>query len=96
MKRITMVLQESDAVEVRKAVCVAGGEKVVVTPLPSRLAGIDMIDIECERAATELMKPVRLDVIARDDRSGTVVSAIQNIARVIMVGTRHKLSRLAA
>jgi nitrogen regulatory protein PII len=99
MKRITMVLQESDAARVRKAVCAAGGEQVVQTPLPSRLRGMDKIDIQCERAATELCKPVRLDVTASDDKSGSIISAIRNIARIgkfILVSTRHRLSRLAA
>lgn len=31
MKRITVVLKESEAMAVRKAVCVAGGERIVIT-----------------------------------------------------------------
>ena len=45
MKRITTVLKESEAMAVRKAVCVAGGERVVITPMPQRLCALSLIHI---------------------------------------------------
>ncbi|MEJ1958211.1 MAG: hypothetical protein WDM70_01090 [Nitrosomonadales bacterium] len=41
MKRITTVLKESEVMAVRKAVCIAGAERVEITPLPYRMCGID-------------------------------------------------------
>ena len=49
MKRITTVLDESDAAVVRRAVCIAGGERVVLTPLPLRMCGVDALDMESEK-----------------------------------------------
>jgi len=91
MKRISTVLRESEAMAVRKAVCAAGGERVVVTPLTYRMCGIDVVDIYSEKLAAELDMHVRLDVIADDNRSGSIVSAIRRIAHVgkIVLASRH-------
>ena len=53
MKRITTVLRESEAMAVRKAVCVAGGECVVITPMPQRLRAIELEDCRCEQSAAQ-------------------------------------------
>lgn len=91
MTKITLVLQESDAARVRKAICVAGGDRMVLMPLPSRLCGMDMLDIQCEKAAMSLSAPVRLDVVADDGKSGSIVSAIlcsTQTVRLILVAMR--------
>ena len=49
MKRITTMLRESEAMAVRKAVCVAGGDRIVITPIPYRMCGVDMVDIYTAR-----------------------------------------------
>ena len=75
MKRITAVLRESEVMAVRKAVCVAGGDRVVITPLPYRICGIDLME------AAGLNKYVQLDVTAVNSLSGNVVSAIRRVAQ---------------
>jgi L-lactate utilization protein LutC len=99
MKRITAVLDESDAAVVRRAVCVAGGERVVLTPLPLRMCGVDALDLESEKRVAELHKLVRLDVTADDNKSGSIVAAIHKIVRVgkiVLASSHEKLTRLAA
>lgn len=91
MKRITAVLKESEAMAARKAVCVAGGERIVITPIPHRMCGIDMVDIRSEKIVAEPDKHVRLDVMADDSRSGSIISAIRRIAQAgrIVLASRH-------
>lgn len=44
MKCIITLLREFEAMAVRKAVCIAGAERIVITLLPYRVGGIDMMD----------------------------------------------------
>jgi hypothetical protein len=99
MKRITTVLKESEAMAVRKAVCIAGAERVVITPLPYRMCGIDMMDIHSEMIAAESGKHVRFDVTTDDNRSGSIVSTIRRIAhagRIILASRQDMLPKRAA
>jgi L-lactate utilization protein LutC len=93
MKRITTVLKESEVMAVRKAVCIAGAERVVITPLPYRMCGIDMVDIYSDQIAAESDKHVRLDVTADNRRSGSIVSAISRITHAgrIILASRHDM-----
>ena len=93
MKRITTILKESEAMAVRKAVCIAGAERVVVTPLPYRMCGIDMMDLCSEQIVAEADKHVRFDVTADNSRSGSIVSAIRKIAHAgkIMLASRNDI-----
>jgi len=79
MKRITAVLNESDAMTARNAVCVAGGECIVIAPLPYRICGVEMSDIYSENRAAEPDRYVRLDVTTGDGRSSSDFSAIRKI-----------------
>jgi nitrogen regulatory protein PII len=80
MKRITTILKESEAMAVRRAVCIAGAERIVITPIPYRMCGVDMLDIYSEKLiAAEAGKQVRLEVTADNSRSGSIVSAIRRI-----------------
>jgi hypothetical protein len=99
MKRITTVLRESEAMAVRKAVCVAGGERVVITPMPQSLCDIDLEEWHCEQSNAQRGTHVRFEVTADDNHYGGIVSAIQRIAHVgkIALASRHdKLPRRAA
>lgn len=99
MKRITTVLKESEAMAVRKAVCIAGAEGVVITPLPYRMCGVDMMDIYSEQITAESGKHVRLDVTAENSRSGSIVSAIRRIAyagRIVLASRHDMLPKRAA
>lgn len=99
MKRITTVLRESEAMAVRKAVCVAGAEHVVITPLAYRMCGIDLVDICSEQIVAESCKYVQLDVTADNSRSGSIVSAIRRIAyagRIIFASRPDLVPRCAA
>jgi len=99
MQRITTVLKESEVMAVRKVVCIAGAEDVMVTPLPYRMCGIDMMDIHSAQIAGESDKHVRLDVAADNSRSGSIVSAIRRIAhagRIIFASSHGALSKRTA
>ena len=94
MKRITTVLKESEAMAVRKAVCIAGAERIVLTPLPYRMCGIDMMDMYSERVAAESDKQVRLDVTADKSHFNSVFSIIRKIAhagKIILVPRQEAL-----
>jgi len=81
MQRISTVLNESEATAVRKAVCIAGAERVVITPIPYWMCGVDMMDIDSEKRMAEWGKQVQLDVTTDDSRSVGIVSAIRRISR---------------
>ncbi len=93
MKRITVVLKESEAMAVRKAVCVAGGESIVITPIPYWMCGVDRVDIYSEKRISESNKQVRLDVTADDSMAGSIVAVIRRIAHAgkIVLASRHEL-----
>ena len=99
MKRITTVLRESEAMAVRKAVCVAGGERVVITPMAHRLCAIELEDCHCEQSAAQREMHVRLEVTADDIHYDGIVSAILRVANAgkIDLASRHdRLLRYAA
>lgn len=91
MKRITTVLKESEVMAVRKAVCVAGGERVVITPMPQSLCAIDLEDWHWKQSVAQKDVHVRLEVTADDIHYGSIVSAIQRIAHIgkIDLASRH-------
>jgi len=91
MKRITTVLRESEAMAVRKAVCIAGGERVVITPMAHRLSAIELEDCHCGQSAAQREMHVRLEVTADEHHYDGIVSAILRIAHVgkIDVASRH-------
>ena len=94
MKRITTVLNESEAMTVRKAVCtIAGAERVVITPIPYRMCGVDMVDIYSEKIIAESGKHVRLDVTADDGMAGSIVAAIRRIAHAGRIVLASRLER---
>jgi nitrogen regulatory protein PII len=82
MKRITTVLRASEAATVRKAVCLAGAERVAITPVPHRESAIQLADWRWDASASGQPDPVRLDVVVDDTHSDGVVSAILSTARV--------------
>ena len=92
MKRITTVLKESEAMTVRKAVCaIAGAERVVITPIPYRMCGADMVDLYSEKIIAESGKQVRLDVTADDSVVGSITAVIRRIAHAgrIVLASRY-------
>ena len=99
MKRITTVLKESEAMAVRKAVCVAGGERVVITPMPQRLLPSTRRNGTASSLPHEKDVHVRLEVTADDSHSGSIVSAIQRIAhagKIVLASRDDRLHRCAA
>ena len=99
MKRITTVLKESEAMSVRKAVCtLAGAERVVITPIPYWMCGVDMVDIYSEKLIAESCKQVRLDVTADDGMAGSIVAVIRRIAhagRIVLASRHDRLAKRA-
>ena len=94
MKRITTVMKESEAMAVRKAVSIAGADRIVITPLPYRMCGIDMMDMYSERGVPESDKQVRLDVSADNSHFNSVFSIIRKIAhagKIILAPRREAL-----
>lgn len=99
MKRITTVLKESEAMAVRKAVCVAGAERIVITPIPYRMCGVDMVDIDNERIIAEADKQVRVDVSSDNSRFGSIISAIRRVAdagRIVLTSRHDRLHKFSA
>lgn len=99
MKRITTLLRESEAMAVCKAVCVAGAECVVITPIPQRLCAIEPWQWHGEQSAAQREVHVRLEVTVDDSHYGGIVSAIQRIAhvgKIDLASRHHMLPRRAA
>ncbi len=99
MKRITTVLSESEATIVRKAVCVAGGEQVVITPIPCGVHAVDIADIRAKNTIHEPCKQVRFDVTAEDGMAGRVIEVIRGTAhagRIDLASFQHCAHRRAA
>ena len=99
MKRITTVLRESEATAVRKAVCVAGGEHIVITPMSPRLCAVELDERFCEQSVAQMETHVRMEVTADDIHYVGIVSAIRRIAHIekIDLASRHdKPHRCAA
>jgi hypothetical protein len=94
MKRIATVLNESEAMAVRKAVCVAGGERVVITPMPQSLCAIDLEEWHCEQSAAPKGMHIRFEVTADDNHYGGIVSAIQRIAHVGKIALASRPNKL--
>lgn len=76
MKRITTVLKASEATAVRKAVFVAGGSYMVITPISHRECVTQLGDWYCGTQVSGRDDHVRLDVTADDDYSEDIISAI--------------------
>lgn len=98
MKRITTVLRESEAMAVRKAVCVAGGERIVITPMPQRMSAANPEEWDCEQSAAPREVRVRLEVTADDSHYSGIVSAIHSIAhagKVVLASRHDRLHRCA-
>lgn len=91
MKRITTVLRESEAMAVRKAVCVAGGESVVITPMSQRMSDVNLGEWHWKQPAAQREVHVRLEVTSDDSHYNGIVSAIMSIAHVgkIYLASRH-------
>ncbi len=99
MKRISTVLKESEAMTVRKVVCLAGGAQVVITPIPYRLCGVDMVDIYSEKIIAKSCKQVQLDVTTDDSMAGSIVAVIRRIAhagKIVLASRNDKLPKRAA
>jgi nitrogen regulatory protein PII len=96
MQRIGAILRESEAMAVRKAVCVTGDARVVITPIPYWICGVDTMDLYNEKRMKELDKQERLDVTADDSRSKRIVSAIQRVmhaGKVVLAPNQGSVSR---
>lgn len=94
MKRITTELNESEAMTVRRAVCaIAGAERVVITPIPYRMCGVDMVDVYSEKIFASPRKRVRLEVMADDSMAGSIVAVIRKIAHAGSVMLASRLDR---
>lgn len=94
MKRITTVLRESEAMAVRKAVCIAGGEQVVITPMPQRLSAIELEGCRSGQSAARKEMHVRLEVTADDSHYDGIVSTILRMAHVGKIDLASRPDRL--
>lgn len=78
MKRIVTLLSESEAIAARKAVCVAGAQYVVITPIPSHPYFVE----PSHRDHSSMPMQVRFEVRADERHYGDIVSAIKRLALV--------------
>ena len=81
MKLITTVLKSSEVGNVRKAVTVAGAERVVVSMLVRRNRAIELGDWYDSSVSAGQDDPVRVEVMVDDNQADSVVSAIIATAR---------------
>jgi hypothetical protein len=81
MRRIATVLKSSEAATVRKAVTAAGASLVIVTPITRHNGAVNLVMWYCDGAGSNADRPVRLEVIAEDESSNKIVSAILAHAR---------------
>lgn len=86
MKRITIVLKASEVTAVRKAVCAAGGNRIVIAPVSSRNA-VELMDWNCGLPVSAQDDQVRLDVTVDNEYSDGVISAIFSSAHVGKIET---------
>lgn len=99
MKRITTLLRESDAVEVRNAVCAAGAKLVLFTQVPQPQRTADPWQWRGGYSAEAEQMHVRLEVIVDDSLSGRIVAAIKETShsgRVILAFNHGNSSRCVA
>lgn len=86
MKKITIILKASEVTTVRKAVCSAGGSRVVITPNSSRNS-VELRDWNHGMPASTQNDQVRFDVTVDDEFSDSVISAIFSSASVGKIET---------
>jgi hypothetical protein len=93
------LLRESEAMTVRKAVCVAGAECVVITLIPQRLCAIDPWQWHGDQSSAQNEMHVRIEMTADDSHHRCIVSAIKRFSHsggIILVFRHDKLSRHSA
>jgi nitrogen regulatory protein PII len=93
MKRISVILRATEAMAVRKAVCAAGGDRVVITPIAQRACATELADWYCGTSAGKCENHVRLDVTADDCYADTIVGAIVSTAHT---GKIEQITRMPA
>ena len=76
MKRITTVLKSSEVGCVRKAVTVAGAERVVVSMLVRTNRAAELGDWYGSGVVSRQDEPVRVEVMVDDNQADSVISAI--------------------
>ena len=99
MKRITTVLKEPEAMVVRKAVCISGAERIVITPVSYWMCGVDMVNLFSEKIIAGSCKQVQLDVTTDDSMAGSVIAVIRRVAhagRVDLASLHDRLPKRAA
>jgi hypothetical protein len=82
MKRIATLVRESEAMAVRKAVCMAGAESVVITPITPHSDAINSWLWNGERPSAPIDVHVRFEVRTDDSHYGGIVSAIKRAVHV--------------
>jgi nitrogen regulatory protein PII len=80
MKHITTILKESEVMAVRKAVCIAGAECVVIRPVKQALYAVE--PWQGQGDFSPKMSRVLLDVTTDDRHYGGIVFAIKRMLRV--------------
>ena len=81
MQRITAVLKSSEAMAARKAVCMAGADRVVIVPMPLCLCATDQDNWCFEPPVARSEIHVRLEVTANDLHHDGIVSAIRRVVQ---------------
>lgn len=93
MKRINIVVNASDIAAVRKALFVAGAERLVITQASHRTCIGELGDWYCGTAVSQREDHMRLQVVSRDDRSDGIISAVLSAAHAAKIENIVRLGR---
>lgn len=86
MKRITIILKASEVTTVCKAVCAAGGSRIMISQASSRNS-VELRDWNHGMPASPQNDQVKFDVTVDDEVSDGVISAIFSSASVGKIET---------
>lgn len=85
MKRIIIVVSASEMKAVRKAVFIAGANRLVISPVPQRTCIVEFGDWYCGTSIAKRENHMQLEVTSDDSRSDAIISAILSTAHAAKI-----------
>ena len=76
MKRINIVVSASEIAAVRKAIFIAGANRLIIVPVSHRTCISELGDWYCGTVIAKREDHMRLEVTSEDNRSDGIISAI--------------------
>lgn len=93
MQRFGDALNEFEATVARQTACVEDAARVVITPIPYWICGVDTVDLYSEKRMAEWSKQVRTDVTIRSIQFWRIVFAIVRAGRVVLTSEHDRIHR---